>query len=400
MEITTTQKRVDETMKYWTTKLLIFILLLLTALSAYNYFKKPFFSSSSDSTSALDQPSLTPTPTQVAKKTLRSKDKITQLLAVPFDLNEFEKDSSSSARMLRFIEDYQPGFVLYFGENIASATALLAKDRLYSYFTDTDYLPLLAVDHEGGLVQRLNGEGFSKLEPWQKIVTTYSSAQQKAVFNQSARELTAVGINVVFAPVVDLASQSAVLKTRAADDPEQVFASASNYILSFSQYGIMSVIKHFPGIGAIRQDPHQTVTTLALRPNDTAIWSKLLNKFPNIGVMTAHVRLENKLAGQICSLSAECLQEFTNSYQQVLLFTDDLNMKAAKAQGKDLPEKNLTQLASEAILAGNDVLVFGKGVSPTSLEEITLALTNQYEDSENFRRQVDRALAKILKIKK
>lgn len=385
-------------MKYWTTKLLIFFLFVLTLISAYNYFNKPFFKESNQSASVT--PESVPAPPKIPKKELNIKDKIAQLLMVPLDINELEKDSTSSAHMLRFIEEHDPGFVLYFGEKVSTKSAILATTTIYDFFTEEDYFPLIAVDHEGGSVQRLSGEGFMPLDSWQKIVTDYSSAQQKAVFNQSARELEAVGVNIVFAPVVDLASNSAVLKTRAAKDVDQVFLAASNFILSYSQNGLMSVIKHFPGIGSISKDPHNAVSTITLSKADTEIFSKILNKYSNIGVMTTHVRLENKLSGQICSLSEECLGEFNKSYPNVLLFTDDLTMKAARAQSESTQEKSLGRIAIEAIRAGNHVLVFGRGIDPLSLEEVMFALQKEYEDSESFRNKVNASLTKILELKK
>jgi len=386
-------------MRYWTTKLLILLLFVLTLISAYNYFKKPFFKESNQLAANIS-PTPTPTPAKTAKKELDTKAKISQLIVVPLDINELDKDSSSSARMMRFIEDYDPGFVLYFGEKISTQSALLAKESIYSSFTESDYLPLIAVDHEGGLVQRLNGEGFTKLDAWQKVVTEYSSAQQKAVFNQSARELEGVGINIVFAPVVDLASGSAVLKTRAADDLDQVYSATSNFIYSYSQNGLMAVIKHFPGIGSISQDPHNAASTISLSKEDTEIFSKLLDKFNNIGVMTTHVRLKDKLAGKVCSLSAECLAKFTESYPKALLFTDDLSMKSARVQGESNQEKEIGQVAIEAIEAGNNVLVFGKGVNAAALEEVMVTLQEKYKDSESFRNKVNISVAKVLELKK
>lgn len=370
----------------------------MTLISAYNYFKKPFFKESNQFADTISTP--TPTPPKVTKKELSTKDKIAQLIMVPLDIDELEKDSTNSARMLRFIEDYDPGFVLYFGEKVSSDSAILATEAIYDSFSETDYFPLIAVDHEGGLVQRLSGEGFTKLDSWQKIVNDYSSAQQKAIFNQSARELGAVGINIVFAPVVDLASNSAVLKTRATDDMEKVYSATSNFIISYSQNGLMSVIKHFPGIGSINKDPHNAVSTITLSKNDTEVFSKILDKYNNIGVMTTHVRLKDKLNGQVCSLSEECLGEFSKSYPNVLLFTDDLSMKAALLSGEDLQEKSLSVVAIEAIRAGNNVLVFGRGVSSPSLEEVIVSLQKEYEDSESFKAKVNNSLAKILELKK
>lgn len=387
-------------MKHLTTKLLIFVLFVLALLSAYNYFQKPFADrfNSKQNELALNTP--TPVPTKMPKKELSTREKIAQLLVVPLDVNDLENEGTASAEMLNFIEEYDPGFVLYFGEKISTSAATLATTTVRSSFTEADYMPLITVDHEGGLVQRLNGEGFTKLEAWQKVVETYTPAQQKAVYNQSSRELLAAGINIVFAPVVDLASGSAVLQSRAANDLDLTVAATTNFIYSFSQNGIMPVIKHFPGIGSISRDPHYAASTITLDKQDTAIFGQILDVFGNIGVMSTHVRLADKFSGEVCSLSEECLGKFLELYPRILLFSDDLSMKAARAQVGTNQEKNLSTVAVEALRAGNNALVFGNGVEPQALEQIIYALQREYEDSESFRQKVETSVAKVLNLKK
>lgn len=385
-------------MKYWTTKLLIFFLFILLLASAYNYFKRPFFKETNQIAEDNAKPTLSPSETP--KKDLSLEEKLAQLLMVSIDINELEKNSSHSANLLSFIKEKKPGFILYFGEKISTTSAISATKAVYDSYDKNDYMPLIAVDHEGGLVQRLNGEGFTKLDSWQKVVSTYSNAQQKAVFNQSATELNAVGINIVFAPVIDLASNSAVLKTRVAADLDKTFAAASNYIYSFSQNGVMPVVKHFPGIGSINRDPHNSVSSISLSKEDTEIFSKILNQFNNIGVMTAHVQLDNKLDGKICSLSEACLSKFAQFYPKVLLFTDDLMMKAARGQNGTSEEKNISEIVVEAIEAGNNVVVIGRDANVDTLEKIIYALQTEYKDSESFRKKVDSSVAKILELKK
>ncbi len=387
-------------MKHWTTRFLILLLFVTAVFSAYNYFNKPFLKNSTENLVSEVEPSTVPTPSKIPKKELNTKEKIAQLLAVPLDVNSLTEESTSSAKMMSFIKENNPGFVIYFGEKISTTSAILATKTIRDSFAENSYIPLIAVDHEGGSVQRLSGEGFTRLESWQKVVSTYSSVQQKAVFNQSATELYSVGVNIVFAPVVDLASRSAVLKTRAAADSGQVFATTVNFIYSFSQNGIMPVLKHFPGIGSIPRDPHNGVSTINLSEDDVSIFSQILNKFANIGVMTAHVRLEDKLSGKVCSLSTECLGPFEKSYPNVLLFTDGLTMKAALAQIGSTQEKDIEKVAIEAIEAGNNVLVFGNGVEPVVLEKTIFALQKEYEDSESFRKKVDYSVAKIISLKK
>jgi beta-N-acetylhexosaminidase len=200
--------------------------------------------------------------------------------------------------------------------------------------------------------------------------------------------------------MVDLASSSAVLKTRVGSDFDRTYQAADGFVYIFSQYGIMPIIKHFPGIGSSQVDLHQQAGVADLGADDTRIFSKLLDKYRNIGVMTSHLRLRDKLAGQPCSLSAECLKEFPSTYPQILLITDDLSMNSALANVGSSEEKELTQVAIEALRAGNHVLLFAEGVSWYDLDAVIRALEKEYQDSASFRDQVEAALAKVLSLKR
>lgn len=393
----------------WTTRLLILLLLCLAALSAYNYFERPFLK---DVVEEVVE-TITPVENKVPKKDLSTEAKLAQLMAIPVDLNYFEEnlvlEASQSAKdpnaaltydekILKWIDRNDPGFVIYFGEEVSTSAADLAITEIQDLFTEEEYEPLIAVDHEGGEVQRLSGDGFTKLDSW-KTVTKLDNKEQKEIFKQTAKELAAANIDIVFAPVLDLADDNQVLGSRAANDSDQLYQAAENYIYALSREKIMPVIKHFPGIGSIQKDLHFGADSITVSQEDTAIFQKVLDKFPNLGVMTAHVRIEDKLDGKICTLSSDCLKNLIENYPKALLFTDDLLMDSAKIQLGTSEEKEITEIAIEAIEAGNNVLVFGKGADPILLDQVLYALEKEYNDSASFREQVDYSVTKILELK-
>lgn len=398
----------------WGTGLLIIFLTVIAALLGYNYFlqrmrPQPIVEA---------VPSPTPTPTLTAKpnKVLSDREKITQLLAIPVDVTQFlseEKAASateasftpqklvatSSSSTAEWIQANKPGVIVYFGKNIASASAQLATSQIRQLYPPTAYAPLFAVDHEGGSVQRLNGQGFSQLDNWQALVMNYTPTQQEIALQQSAQQLATVGINMVFSPVVDLASQSAVLGNRAAADPALVKAAAEKYISIFGRFHIMPVLKHYPGIGSLTRDIHTQSATITLQADDTKIFSQLLDESPNIGVMTTHVSLTDRFNGTVCSLSADCLSPLIKNYPQVLVVTDDLNMTSARMGMGTTRAQTLSETAIAALKAGNNLLVFGPQVTTSDLDAVVANLVQLYTDSLSFRNQVDQSLAKILQLK-
>lgn len=391
-------------MKNLSTKIIIFLLLIGAILSGYNYFKRPFLQRLAQNEQPAEQDQQLD-PRQQALAELSNKEKIMQLIALPVVLDEA---TPSASAQLAWIEANDPGFVTLFGSNLSAETVTDFTSNLAKL--STAQKPLVAVDHEGGTVQRLRGKGFTALASWWQNCQTTSAARVEA-FSQSASELNRAGVQIVFAPVVDVAHTGSFLGSRACSDPEEVVATAKDYITSFAQYGILPVIKHFPGIGSLTTDPHRELDSVSLTASDTAVFNQLLNNFPNLGVMTTYVAVEGKTDGKPCGLSALCLQSFPTNFPQALIFSDALEMKAAGSEltaasatqsakiADDETTKSLSQRAQEALLAGNDVLVFGETTDPEQITNLVNDLTSRYESEKIFRNRIDQAVLKILTLK-
>ncbi len=133
---------------------------------------------------------------------------------------------------------------------------------------------LIGVDQEGGPVQRLKGEGFTELKSSSEIGEVYKKdknlglnlARERGL--TMAKELLEVGIDLSFAPVVDLGNKkSNVLKNRTySEDLDSVIDLARAEIQAMNSLGLMAVMKHFPGHGGVSFDTHleQAIDTRSL----------------------------------------------------------------------------------------------------------------------------------------
>ncbi len=220
---------------------------------------------------------------------------------------------------------------------------------------------LVAVDHEGGRVQRFR-DGFTVLPPQRAIGRVYdvdAEAGRRLAWQCGwllAAELRAVGIDMSFAPCVDLDyGVSEVIGDRAYHaDPEVVARLAVSCMQGMRAAGMVATAKHFPGHGAVVADSHRSLPVdrrpLAELAGDLLPYQRLIANGLS-SIMVAHV-LFPEMDEAPASFSRRWIQQelrwnlgFTGA-----VFSDDLSMGGASFAGT-VPER-----ARRALAAGCDVL--------------------------------------------
>ena len=232
---------------------------------------------------------------------------------------------------------------------------------------------LIAVDHEGGRVQRFRTDGFTHLPPMRALgelwgqddkgqpgsgVLKACEAATSAGF-VLASELRACGVDFSFTPVLDLDhGESGVIGDRAfARDPRVVSLLARSLMQGLLQAGMGNCGKHFPGHGAVKADSH--VALPVDKRGLKAILADDAAPYPWLGsvltaVMPAHViysRVDPRPAG----FSKRWLQDILRGQMgfQGAVFSDDLSMAAARqVQGQNL---SYSQAVRAALDAGCDM---------------------------------------------
>lgn len=306
---------------------------------------------------------------------------------------------TDEASVSAWLASRNPGSVLLFGQNISTHSAQQAitivkpSSELSPNFDLR--IPLLMVDHEGGSVQRFKGDGFTVLPSWQEYCTgsTDETAAYDTLITDSATELAQLGIDVVLAPVIDLADQHPILKTRVCDgDPVTVATKAGAWIERWQAVGIMPVLKHFPGIGQTKKDLHTTFEVVTVAEPEALLYRALLTEYSSqpLGVMVAHVGITNQFPDIPCSLSIDCVRQLTQNFPQVLVMTDALDM--VSAQGPEAnPQQTLAELAEAAVRAGEQQLIFEAGVTEIELDQIANHLAAVAEQEPVFKARLETA---------
>jgi beta-N-acetylhexosaminidase len=220
---------------------------------------------------------------------------------------------------------------------------------------------LIAVDHEGGRVQRFR-PGFSELPPLRRIGHAFDAdAQQGLAMARAlgwlmAAELAACGLDFSFAPCVDLDyGLSEIIGDRAFHAQAPAVAQlAIAYMHGMRDAGMAATAKHYPGHGAVVADSHVALPVdrrqLVDMEQDLLPYRRLIaNGLP--AVMVAHV-----LYPAVDSVPASFSRRWIDGVLRTelefggLVFADDLTMGGAAAAG------DLVQRAQRALAAGCDVL--------------------------------------------
>lgn len=242
---------------------------------------------------------------------------------------------------------------------------------------------LIAVDHEGGRVQRFK-EGFTHLPPaaWYGEQYAKQPSHGLKLAEQGgwlmASELRSCGVDFSFAPVLDLGRGiSRVIGDRAfSGEPDVVARLAHAWMRGCHSAGMAVVGKHFPGHGGVEADSHlalpidsrrfEEIEFEDLRPFDHMIQTGME------AVMPAHV-IYQQVDGQLAGFSRFWLQKILRGQLgfQGVIFSDDLNMAAADAAG------DYAARAEAALAAGCDMVLVCNNRAAT-LE--VLAHLNGYDD--------------------
>jgi beta-N-acetylhexosaminidase len=221
--------------------------------------------------------------------------------------------------------------------------------------------PLIAVDQEGGRVQRFRA-GFTALPALRWLGHEYDQDADRgrhlafACGWIMAAELIEDGVDLSFAPCVDLDwGMSGVIGDRSFHrDPEIVATLAVAWLQGMHKAGMIGVAKHFPGHGHVVADSHVDLPvdhrTLAELRDDMLPYERMLGHGLN-AVMVAHVRYP-QVDPDVASLSPYWLGTALRRDlgMRGAIFTDDLSMKALASEG-EMPERARRALAAGADMA-------------------------------------------------
>jgi len=258
---------------------------------------------------------------------------------------------------------------------------------------------LISIDQEGGIVQRLkSADGFVNT-PKASEVALKGKDFAKQSYSSMAKDLKYSGINVNFAPVVDLAinKENKVIVTRGrsfGESSNEVISYASIFVDELKKEKVISVLKHFPGHGSSLADSHLGFVDITNTWNQKELepYRYFIKNNKVDMIMTAHVFNEKLDKDYPATLSYNVntnLLRYKLGYEGVLV-SDDLQMYAISKH------YDLKQTLTLAINSGVDMLLFANQLAkPISLKQIVDTVYSQILNEEISLEQIIKSNQRI-----
>ena len=296
------------------------------------------------------------------------------------------------------------GGVKIFGWNAEDSTKVAkAVSALQSAALDSRLgLPLLvATDQEGGWIRHIKGAttitpGNMAIGASGRPYDAYRSA------NIIGRELAALGVNMDFAPSVDLATKpkSYIIGPRAfSDDPRVAATLASAFVRGLADAGVIATAKHFPGHGDTEDDSHGVLPVI--RVDEKTLWDRELLPYRVLSagglpaIMSGHLCFPLISGdGSPASLSPYFMTAILRKRIgfKGLAVTDDLMMNGAgEAAG------SVSEACVRAVEAGNDLLMMSELLGTD--DPAWIRLLSAYRDRPAFRARVREAASRVIATK-
>jgi beta-N-acetylhexosaminidase len=339
-------------------------------------------------------PALTQEFIQIKLKQMSTNEKIGQMVLAGID------GTTMNAQTQALIQDYQVGGIIFYKVNLANTKQAVELINSLKETNSRNSIPLwLSLDEEGGRVTRLPDE-LHKFPTNAVIGHANNEKFSFAVGSTMGQELRAYGLNMDFAPVLDINSNpdNPVIGNRSFGVNASIVSKLGVQTMKGLQsQSVVSVVKHFPGHGDTSVDSHiglpvvqhdlNRLRKLELVPFADAIKSKA------DAVMAAHILLPKIDAKSPASFSKAIITGILRNELgfQGLVISDDMTMGAVSKNYE------LGEAVIKAVQAGIDVILVGHEYDKEV--KVILALRQAVKDKRISMDQLNTSVTRILMLK-
>ena len=338
-------------------------------------------------------PKTTETSSDTIENQLQSmtlEEKIGQMVMIGIHGTELNDD-------IRFLlNEFHFGGVIFFDRNMESVEQVKKLVNDIETVANQKVPVLFALDEEGGQIAR--GQDFLPPAPSQESIGLDGNpddAKYWAKYN--AGLLKSIGVNINFAPVADVGSRD----TRSFSDNVYVvteFVEAT--VQGYEEENFLYTLKHFPGIGKSKIDPHQEISNIevdldTLEAEDILPFKKIIDGHDNTNfmIMVGHLKYDAIDSVNSASLSPIVMKELLRNKLEFsgVVITDDLEMGAIKNN------VDLSTLGVKMIQAGGDIALVCHDYA--SQQIVYNSIFNAVKRGEISEARIDESVRRILRLK-
>lgn len=329
--------------------------------------------------------------------------KIGQMLLIGFPKAEVDP------LVLEEIRKGKVGSIIIFEKNIPAKNSFVALKKITWTYQQAAHIPLfISIDQEGGRVNRLKDKyGFPRSITAEAMGKSHSLDSVRFYSEATAATLAGLGINVNFAPVVDLASNPnnpiiAKYGRAFSANEDSVSLMAKEFIKGHRKFKVLTSLKHFPGHGSSKADTHLGIAdvTNTWEERELVPYKFLIDSGYVDAIMTSHIvhrGLDPK--GNPGTLSADILNGILRKKLNFngVVFTDDMQMHAiTKHYG-------LEDAIRLAINAGVDIMTFSNNISGSderTVDKVHAIIRGMVKSGAIKESRIDESFTRIVKLKK
>ena len=274
--------------------------------------------------------------------------------------------NNTDPRFRHLIEDLERGViggVLFLARNVQSKLDLETMVRDVQH-CNCSTVPLIAVDEEGGTIERLGERYGFRHTPSAAEIGRDSAQGARTEYQHLAQKLSDVGFNMNLGPVVDLNTNPTnpiigSLDRSFSSDPISVSRYAKIFIEEHHKQGVLTALKHFPGHGSSSTDSHAAVADVELSwsleeliPYQNLVGERLVD-----AIMVGHLANKRKWGGVATQYGSSAINQMlrTDLNFNGVVLSDDLSMDATRLTTSSFPE-----VIRSAVKAGADIVIVSR----------------------------------------
>ena len=324
---------------------------------------------------------------------LTMEEKIGQKIIVGLDGKE------ALTHLKDIIQKYKVGGVLIYRKNYKDYNEMVELINKIKELNQVNKIPMfISIDQEGGRVNRMPKE-FANLPSANKL---FKSSQNEDYVKRAGeitgKMLNKTGINMDFAPVLDVkrfGDNHAIGDRAFSENIDDISKYGIEYMKELQKNNVISIVKHFPGHGITSVDTHFGIPKIkkdieTIEHEDMIPFKKAIENKVD-GIVVGHLKIKGVTEGVTASISKRFITKYIRKKYRYngLIVTDDMRMKGTKIRyGKNIA-------IMRAFWACNDIIVFKYDGDIKILKKIK----NYYKENEKEEKKINRSVIRILKVK-